>query len=433
MGRFKRRVKRIPPILLIVLTLLCFWRLFGAEFTLLDDRYTVQRNPRLNPPSLEHVLSYWPPIKDGKVNHEFGLYMPVTYTFWSGIAAIAQTHSSDPLHPNAMELNPYLFHAANVLLHMLSGLVVYAILRDLIKSDWAAFFGAAVFLFHPVQVESVGWISGAKDLLAGLFSLIAIWRYMRFVTSGYRREYAMATVAFVAALLAKPSAVAVPLVLFALEILPLAGSRIEKGEATGALSRKRLGLAALAPWLAVSAIFAIIAALAQPAPEVQSAPIWTRLFIVGDSLAFYMWKLIWPTHLGFDYGRRPAAIMQQPGFYLAWLVPAAMAIVLWKLRARWPIVCAGALIFVLALLPNLGFVKFLFQQYSTVANHYLYVGMFGVSLIVASVLQRAQHRHSQGRMSSHVERRNRQPFRSEGGRFVVAFRINKTLHQHLIR
>jgi hypothetical protein len=431
-------VKRLPPILLIVLTLLCFCRLFGAEFTLLDDRYTVQKNPRLNPPSLANLFTYWPPIKGGKVNHEFGLYMPLTYTFWSGIAAAAQTHSSDPLHPNAMELNPYLFHAANVLLHMLSGLVVYAILRDLIKSEWAAFFAAAVFLFHPVQVESVAWISGAKDLLAGLFSLTAIWRYTRFAGNGGKREYGIATLAFLGALLSKPSAVTVPLIVLVLvwkdRIPPLAVSRIKnaappdpleqradtysgEGEAPAgplphgsearreprppthryvdrrtALSRKRLGLAALAPWFVLSAFFAVLGALAQPAPEVQSAPIWARPFIVGDSLTFYLWKLICPTGIGFDYGRRPAAIMQHPWFYIAWLVPMTIAIVLWKFRFRWPIVCGGALIFLLALLPNLGLVKFLFQQYSTVGNHYLYLAMFGIALIAASALQYAQHR-----------------------------------------
>jgi hypothetical protein len=366
-------VKRLPPILLVLATLLCFCRLFRAEFTLLDDAQTVQHNPRLNPPTLEHLRSYWPPIRSGKVNHEFGLYMPMTYTFWSGIATVAQTHSSDPLYPNAMELNPYLFHAANVVLHALSGLIVFAISRELVKSDWPAFFGAAVFLFHPVQVEAVAWVSGAKDLLAGLFSLLAIWRYMRFATSGRKSDYAIALSSFTAALLSKPSAVTVPLILLALDFL--------------ALRRPwRRVVSALGAWFFLAALCAVIGRFAQPATEVPTPPLWARPFIVGDSLAFYLWKLLWPLHLGFDYGRRPAVIMPHAWFYLTWLVPISIAIVLWRMRARWPLICAGALIFALAPLPTLGFLKFLFQQYSTTANHYLYVAMFGVAMIVAAAL-----------------------------------------------
>jgi hypothetical protein len=237
-------------------------------------------------------------------------------------------------------------------------------------------------------VESVALISGAKDLLAGLFSLIAIWRYVRFANNGRKFEYAIATLAFLAALLSKPSAVTVPLILFVVQsYLPLAASRMEGVGAPDALSRKRRAFVWLVPWLVLSTLFAILGALAQPAPEVRAAPVWFRPFIVGDSLAFYLWKLIWPANLGFDYGRRPAAIAQHAWFYVTWLVPASVAIALWKLRARRPLVFAGALVFMIAPLPNLGLVKFLFQQYSTVGNHYLYVSMFGVAMIVGAILQ----------------------------------------------
>jgi len=366
-------VKRLPPILLVLATLLCFCRLFPAEFTLLDDAQTVQHNPRLNPPTLEHLRSYWPPIRNGKVNQEFGLYMPMTYTFWSGIAAVAQTHSSDPLHPNVIELNPYLFHTANVVLHALNGLIVFAILRQLVKSDWPAFFGVAVFLFHPVQVEAVAWVSGAKDLLVGLFSLLAIWRYMQFATSGRKSDYAIAILSFIAALLSKPSAVTVPLILLALDFLVLRRSW-------------RRVVPALATWFVLAALFAIIGVFAQPATEVPTPPLWARPFIVGDSLAFYVWKVLCPLHLAFDYGRRPTTIMPHVWFYLAWLVPVLIAVALWKIRARWPLISAGAVIFAVAPLPTLGFLKFLFQQYSTTANHYLYIAMFGVAMVVAAVL-----------------------------------------------
>src|SRR5205807_2009572 len=119
------------------------------------------------PPTLKSVTSYWPPFRaDGKVNEQYGLYIPLTYTYWGAIATVAQTKSVLPGSLSPIELNPYLFHMSNVLLHLTSGLLIFAILRRLFKSDWAACAGAIVFLVHPVQVEAVAWISGAKDLLA---------------------------------------------------------------------------------------------------------------------------------------------------------------------------------------------------------------------------------------------------------------------------
>src|SRR5206468_3998587 len=97
-----------------------------------------------------------------RVNHAYGLYVPLTYSLWGALAAVAQTGDG-----SARELNPSVFHCANIALHALSSLVVFAILRRLISSDLSAFFGAMLFAIHPLQVEPVAWISGMKDVLCG--------------------------------------------------------------------------------------------------------------------------------------------------------------------------------------------------------------------------------------------------------------------------
>src|SRR5436305_3483478 len=77
-----------------------------GEFLSWDDLFTIQQNPRLNPPTLANVLKFWPPIVRAnaaddaltgntyppgtwRVNHVYGLYIPATYTAWSALAAIA--------------------------------------------------------------------------------------------------------------------------------------------------------------------------------------------------------------------------------------------------------------------------------------------------------------------------------------------------------
>jgi hypothetical protein len=105
----------------------------------------------------------------------------VTYTLWIALAAIARVRGAD----GSVALNPWVFHGASILIHALSVLLVFSILRRLRASDLAAFFGAALFAVHPLQVESVAWASGAKDLLGGMFSLLVIDQFMRGSKSDY--------------------------------------------------------------------------------------------------------------------------------------------------------------------------------------------------------------------------------------------------------
>ena len=121
----------------------------------------------------------------------------------------------------------------------------------------------------------------------------------------------------------------------------------------------------------------------------ESVPIERRPLIAGDAITFYLGMLVWPAHLGVDYGRTPEAVMHQSWWAAARsLIPVALLVVLLALRRRWPRLLAGYLIFVAALLPILGLVPFDFQQYSTVADRYVYVGMLGVALAAAALIFR---------------------------------------------
>src|SRR5580692_1666332 len=181
--------------LLIVATTLCaFAYLISCDFTEWDDSQTVSQNPRLHPPSLHNVGYYW---TAAGAQAPMGLYIPVTYTFWSFVAAISR--------------NAPFFHAANILLHILAALAMFELLRVLIRHDWAACAGALLFALHPVQVESVAWVSGAKDLLCGLFSLIALWQYTLYAEQrpSKRRHYAIGILCLILAMLSKPTAIVV--------------------------------------------------------------------------------------------------------------------------------------------------------------------------------------------------------------------------------
>src|SRR5207248_102963 len=121
----------------------------------------------------------------------------------------------------------------------------------------------------------------------------------------------------------------------------------------------------------------------QNSPSVLPTPAWERPLVAADALAFYLVKLVFPRDLVVAYGRTPDRVLSQPQVYVAWMLPAAVAAMIWLWRPgrRW--LGAAALLVLAGLGPTLGLVNFDFQYFSTVADHYLYLPMFGVALGLA--------------------------------------------------
>src|SRR6202012_806581 len=130
------------------------------------------------------------------------------------------------------------------------------------------------------------------------------------------------------------------------------------------------------PWAVLAVACAAVARLAPPAPHIATeVALWQRPLIAVDALAFYMGKLAWPASLAVDYGRRPAVVIRSHIYYLTWLAPAAVAALLWAFRRRAQVLVAASLVFLAGVAPVLGLVRFDSQDYSTVADHYLYLPM----------------------------------------------------------
>jgi tetratricopeptide (TPR) repeat protein len=359
-----RPAEPIAVAVLLVITCVALGRICVHDFCLWDDQMTIAENAWLKPPTIAAFIHYW-------AHPEGGLYIPLTYTAWLLIASVAQISAND----NAIALNPWLFHSASVAVHLIAVVIAYRIIRLLGFAPMAAFCGAAVFAIHPLQVEAVAWTSGFKDVLAGTLALLAISHYVRFAqpgSSGNRAisHYVLAVIAFVLALLSKPGVMALPLALLAID------RWIIKRDWPAVLR-------SIAPLILAAAPFAVMARLFQDASRTPMPPIWIRPLIACDALAFYLGKLIWPLWLGFDYGRSPSMVVQHGWCWWDWIFPVAVAILLVTARRRSLILCAGAVIFLAGCLPVLGFTAASFEFFSTTADHYLYVSMFGVALAAA--------------------------------------------------
>src|SRR4051812_47798695 len=112
-------------------------------------------------------------------------------------------------------------HLTSVALHAINSLLLFFFLFDLTSRRWESAFVAALFAAHPLHVESVAWIAERKDLLSGLFFLLCLWTYVRWVRRGGAIRYALVIVLFALALMSKPMVVTVPGILLLLDYFPL--------------------------------------------------------------------------------------------------------------------------------------------------------------------------------------------------------------------
>jgi hypothetical protein len=366
------------------------------RFTSWDDDVNVSKNRVLLEDPLGSIPRFWR-------EPYYGFYSPLTRTAWAVLASLAREPlpAADPAAgaspPAAREaggsrLAPRPFHLANVLVHALNAVLVFAIARRLVRADGAAFAGALVFALHPLQAEPVAWVTGLKDLLAGLFSLLAIRCYLRFAGAGSaersprdtrrrRLDYALSLFGFALALLSKPAAVAVPVALFVLDRFALRRTLADCARS-------------LAPWLALAGPLMLLTTVTESELGVAATPWWGRPFVAGDALAFYLWKLAWPLELLPEYGRRPERVLAHAWGYVGWLAPAALAWLAWRRRERWPWLLVGLGVFFAGVLPVLGLVPFVYQYFSTVADRYAYTAMLGPALAVSGLGARIAERRA---------------------------------------
>jgi len=276
-------------------------------------------------------------------------------------------------------LNPLGYHAVNVLLHAGNAILVWLLLRRLeMPGAWLA---AAAFALHPVQVESVAWITELKNLLSTAFSLLVVFCWLRFKDGtgpARRRAYALSIVMLALALLSKTTAVTLPAVLLLIDWY-----------------RARRPLSRQLPLLVPHAVLALAMGLLTiwwerthqgARGELFDFSLFERLLIAGRALWFYLGKLAWPSPLVFSYPRWQIDV-RDPWQY-AW--PAAAlcaAAALWRHRRALggrPAL-AGAF-FAVSLAPMLGFVSLYTFAFSFVADHYQYLACLGPLALAAGLV-----------------------------------------------
>jgi len=341
-------------IVIVVATLLAYALMLRAGFIWDDDDY-VTENSLLR--SADGLARIW-------FTADTPQYYPLVFTtFW--------------IEHALWGLNPVGYHLVNVLLHAANALLVWRLARRLrLPAPW---FIGAVFALHPVQVESVAWVTERKNVLSGLFYLLALRAYLAFHERGQWKYYAAAGAAFVAALLSKTVTATLPVViLLALQQL------------SGRVRRK--DLLRVLPLLIVGAAFGLMTAYlerfkvgAEGAEFSQS--LWQRaLLIAPRAFCFYALKVAWPHPLMFFYPRWDVSAPAWPDFVpliVLVLVILGLGLAVRRLGVG-PLLllCFSAA----TLFPALGFLNVYPHRYSYVADHFQYLGCLGFMILYVTAV-----------------------------------------------
>ena len=283
-------------------------------------------------------------------------------------------HTSYWLQQRLWGDSPTGYHLVNLLLHIGCVVLVLKILRHLRIPG--AELAAIIFALHPVNVETVAWISERKNTLSGLFGLAATFSYLNFDENRSRRTYAFAIGLFVLGLLSKTAIVTLPLAWLVI----LWWKR-------GAISWRRDAVPVI-PFLLLSAAGGLMTSWVEYGniaykTRTLDLSLVDRCLIAGRAFWFYLGKLFWPSNLMFVYPRWEinAAVWWQ---YLFPLAVLGLLGILWSLR-RWsraPL--GGVLVYIFLLLPSLGFLNIYFFLYSFVADHWQYLACLGIITPCAS-------------------------------------------------
>jgi tetratricopeptide (TPR) repeat protein len=338
-------------LVLAIATFIAYQPVWRAGFIWDDDDHLTANPSMTAPDGLEMI---WSSLSVSR-------YYPLTLTsFW--------------IQRHMWSLNPLPYHLVNVVLHLFNGILIFLLLRRLRVP--APGLAAALWVLHPVNVESVAWITEMKNTQSGIFFFLALLCFLRFEEESRRRWYLLAVLCGMAALLSKPSTVVLPLAM-------LLCVWWERGR------WRWVDLLHATPFFALALGMSAVTVIEQRGRVLGAGtPEWNlnimeRLTIAGKVVWFYAAKLIWPMPLSFIYSRWPVGT-ESFSSWIPLLGLIALSIFLWVQRhAFWARACIFGLgFFVAALLPVLGFFDVFFFRFSFVADHFQYLASVGLIALV---------------------------------------------------
>ena len=358
-------------IFLVAITWLVFGQTLNHPFINYDDPEYVYENPEINSGVTAHGVIW------AFTHHHVGNWHPLTSI-------------SHMLDCQLYGLKAGGHHFTNVLLHTVAVILLFLVLRQMTGALWRSAFVAGVFAIHPLRVESVAWIAERKDVLSGVFFMLTLGAYVRYVRRPSSVRYLVVTSLFALGLMTKPMLVTLPFVLILLDYWPLGRfaeipatkSKLTTGPARWWDQRSipRRLIVEKIPLIALSTASCVATLFAQKhaVSSIEPLPLLWRMNNAFVSYVAYMWQMVCPIRLALFYPH-PEYRLSLSGVAAAIGFLAGVTAVVLAFRRKQPYLVTGWLWYVGMLVPVIGIMQVGFQAR---ADRYTYLPQIGLYLIV---------------------------------------------------
>ncbi len=304
-------------------------------------------------------------------------------------------------------LNPVGHHLTNLILHSANAFLVVVLVMRLVKASETSAPRSAfpllnetgmliaggvtglLFALHPLHVESVAWVADRKDLLCALFFLLSLRAYISDASGAdkegvqqnslpgwFRSQYLLSLGFFVLALLSKPMAVSLPLILLMLDWYPCRRIRSLRTFLTAFVGKL--------PFVALSLCSSTVTVLAQSAGRsvvpAEWAPLSTRALVAAKSLVAYLWKMLLPLNLIPFYPYPQNVSLSSPEYLLSIALVSGVTVICVVRAKRQRLLLAAWIYYVATLLPVIGIVQ---VGNTFMADRYSYLPSLGPFLVAA--------------------------------------------------
>ncbi len=366
---FSDTLEAFVPLFLLTVNLLIYWQVTGHGFLNYLDAPNLVDNPHVRGGISSEGVAWCFRIVEG------GGWRPLAWL-------------SHMLDFDLYRLNPGSHHLTSLFFHTVNTILLFLFLRRATGALWPSVFVAVAFAVHPLNVESVAWVSERKGVLGAFFLFTNLWSYILYAEKPGPSRYFMCLFLCALGLMAGPIAISLPLLLLILDYWPLGRLRF-KPKAGIPVLREDTGVRHLllekVPFLALAAFSTAMTLFVFRHGE--NLPFQVSLVKIPFSYVVSLWKILLP---------HPLSVLYEPIEDIsAWMAAGSWLLVvgvsaLVVLLQRFPYLAAGWFWYLARLTAVIAVGEV--PGWPIMADRFAYVPLIGIIIIVAwgctSVVQR---------------------------------------------
>ena len=346
---------------LFIATLLisCFATYYSSlnyNFTHLDDYVQVVDNTNIRSIELSSIKKIFS-------STSVGMYQPVSTLFYA-------------LSYQFFQLNPFGYHLLSLIFHLINALLFYQLAKQFFKNEKLNYLLTLIFALHPIQVESIAWVSAFSNLAYSCFSLAGLLFYLKFNKENKATNYIICLAFFILAALSKSAAVIFPLIIILIDFYQ--NKSIKKNWLNKV------------PFLLIAIVFGIITLQSRETAGHLSDlssnfNAFDRVFLIAHSILFYPIKFIFPSGLSAFYPYPEIINNLLPiNYYLSLVALSLLGIVVYRFRKH-RLIWFGVAFYLICIGLLIQIVPF-GNQITT--DRYIYLPMIGLLFVLGFLLNK---------------------------------------------